>query len=100
MLATKILEKHRRRTIRRAQKYRSFSIRTNQHMVSMSLALLIVVATFFGAFIYWRLYRVQDYSTFSYNVTQVVPVPVGRVGSSFIFYKDYLQDFRRQVYYF
>ena len=69
-------------------------------MVSMSLALLIVVATFFGAFIYWRLYRVQDYSTFSYNVTQVVPVPVGRVGSSFIFYKDYLQDFRRQVYYF
>ena len=100
MLATKILEKHRRRTIRRAQKYRSFFIRTNQHMVSMSLALLIVVAVFFGAFIYWRLYRMQDYSTFSYNVTQVVPVPVGRVGSSFIFYKDYLQDFRRQVYYF
>ena len=100
MLATKILEKHRRRTIRRAQKYRSFFIRTNQHMVTISLALLIVAVLVFSAFVYWRLYRVQDHSAFMHNVTRVVPLPVGRVGSSFISYKDYLQDLRRQIYYF
>ena len=69
-------------------------------MVSVSLALLIIAGLLFGAFVYWRLYRVQDYSAFSYNITRLVPLPLGRVGSSFIPYKDYLRDLRRQVYYF
>ena len=100
MLATRILERHRRRTIRRAQRYRSFLIRTNQRMVGVSLVLLVIAGLVFGIFVYWRLYQVQDYSAFSHNITRVVPLPLGRVGSSFIPYKDYLADLRRQVHYF
>ena len=69
-------------------------------MVTISLALLIIAVLVFSVFVYWRLYRVQDHSAFIYNVTRVIPLPAGRVGSSFISYREYLQDLRRQIYYF
>ena len=100
IVINRTLERHRRRIIRRAQQYRSFFINTNQHIVSISLVVLIVAGLVFSGFIYLRLYRNQDYSVFIYNVTQILPLPVARVGSSFVSYEDYLRNLRRQIHYF
>ena len=100
ILETKAVEKHRQRIIKQAQKHRLAFISTNQRVVTTSLLVLLCAALFFASFTYWRLYRVQDYSDFSYNVTRVLPLPVARVGSSFVMYEDYLRELRRQVYYF
>ncbi len=100
VIVTKTLEKHRRRIIRRAQRYRSFFINTNQYVVSISVVVLIVAGLLFSGLIYYRLYQSQDYSVFMYNVTRVLPLPVARVGSSFVSYEEYLRELRRQIHYF
>ena len=100
VVVTGTIEKHRRRIIRRAQQYRSFFINTNQHMVGISLVVLIGAGLLFSGFVYLQLYRNQDHSAFIYNVTRVVPLPAARVGSSFVAYKDYLRHLRRQIHYF
>ena len=100
VILTKTLEKHRRRIIRGAKQYRLFFIKTNQYVVSFSLIVLAVALIAFSGFVYWRLYEVQDQSTFIYNITRVAPLPVARVGLTFVPYEDYLHDLRRQVHYF
>ena len=100
VVVTKTIEKHRRRIIRRAQRYRSFFINTNQYVVSISLVVVIVAVILFSGVVYFRLYRNQDYSVFIYNITRVLPMPVARVGSSFVSYEEYLRELRRQVHYF
>ena len=100
VLETKSVEKQRQKIIKQAQKHRLTFISTNQRIVTTSLLVLLCATLFFASFTYWRLYQVQDYSDFSYNVTRILPLPVARVGSSFVMYEDYLRELKRQVHYF
>ena len=99
-LEKEIVNKYRRRAIERARRYRLAFLHTNQRIVFVSLAILFLAGLLFSALVYWRLYVVQDYSDFAYNTTRILPLPVARVGSSFVSYHDYLQDLRRQIHYF
>ena len=100
VVVTKTVERHRRLILGRARQYRSFFINTNQRVVGVSLAVLIVATSGFGGLVYFSLYRDQSYSDFSYNMTRVLPLPVARVGSTYVPYQDYLRDLRRQIHYF
>ena len=100
MMVTRALERHRRRAIREARRHRSVLINTNQKVVTGSFFILILTLLVFGGFVYWSLYQKQDYSFFMYNITRVVPVPVARVGSTLVRYRDYLHHLRRQLRYY
>jgi len=62
--------------------------------IIISLAALIVLAVV-G---WWQLYIVQNTSTFVYNVTRVVPVPVASVDGQPVLYGDYLMRYRSAIH--
>lgn len=100
VLGVAAVDRQRQRIIKQAKKHKLAFMSTNQRVVVSSIVVLLIATFFFASFIYWRLYLLQDYSDFGYNVTRVLPLPVARVGSSFVMYEDYLRELRRQVYYF
>lgn len=100
IIVTRTVKRHRRRVIQRAQRYRSLTVNTNQRVVGVSLVVLVASLLIFSGVIYVRLYRSQEYSAFIHDVTKIAPVPVGRVGGTFVPYSQYLSILRRQVHYF
>jgi parvulin-like peptidyl-prolyl isomerase len=60
------------------------------------------VLAIIGFFVYLglALYRFQSTNTFVYGVTQVLPLPVARAGSSFVSYDSYLFQLRRYMHYY
>ena len=100
ILPTKLIDRHRKRAIFRARKYKSDLVATNQKIVIISLLIIILVLASFSGLIYWRLYQVQDHSAFMHNITRFIPLPVAKVGSRFVTYEAYLKELRRQIYYF
>ncbi|MCY4010827.1 MAG: SurA N-terminal domain-containing protein [Candidatus Saccharibacteria bacterium] len=101
ILKTRAVEKYRQRTLRRAQKLKAhLLVHTNQKTVLWSLGVISITFLILSGIIYWRLYHAQDYSVFMYNITRFVPLPVARVGSTWIAYEDYLKQLHRQIHYF
>ena len=100
LLPTKSIDRHRNRILSRARKYKSSIIDTHQKLIVISLFIILALILAFGGLMYWRLYKLQDYSSFSYNLTKILPLPVAKVGNTFVEYEDYLRELKRQIYYF
>ena len=52
------------------------------------------------SYILLSLYKFQDTSKFSYQVTKILPLPIARVGGSFVSYENYLFELRHYIHYF
>ena len=94
------LRQYRQAIIRSGDRYRSSVIITPRRLVGLSLLILILALIALIGYVSVRAYRHQDYSQFMANVTRVIPVPVARVDTTFISYRDYLQELRRYTHYF
>jgi hypothetical protein len=46
------------------------------------------------------LYKLNQYNTFLYRTTQVVPFPIARVGDNFVAYENYLFELRHFIHYY
>lgn len=66
-------------------------------LLSSLIVLLLVAATVF--FTWWQLYYAQSTSAFTYRVTQILPLPVGKVNGETVLYRDYLMDLRSSLHY-
>ncbi|MCA9347466.1 SurA N-terminal domain-containing protein [Candidatus Saccharibacteria bacterium] len=69
-------------------------------VLTVSTALVIVGLVGFSIFMSFALYRKKDTSNFTYHVTQVVPFPIAKTGSSFVLYENYLFELKRYIYYY
>lgn len=73
----------------------------SKHRVIVVSTILIVTALIvFTTYMTLALYRFQNSSDFTYRVTQAIPFPIARVGSTLVPYEHYLFDLRRYVYYY
>lgn len=86
--------------LRGARKF-IYPLSHSKHRVLMTSTILVVVAIlgFFGSMV-WLLYRRKDTSNFTYKVTQIVPFPIAKVGSSFVPYENYLFELKRYIFYY
>lgn len=66
-------------------------------IVSGILVVLLLVAT--SAFIWSQLYVWQSTSAFMHRVTQILPLPVGKIEGQTVLYRDYLTHLRSSLYY-
>lgn len=73
---------------------------SKQRIVILSSLLGLAVLLSFLAYSTYALYFQKNTSTLMYRVTQVVPFPVAKVGTSFISYEDYMFEIRQYVHYF
>lgn len=73
---------------------------SKHRIVILSSLLGIAVALSFLAYSTFDLYARKSTSTLMYRVTQVIPFPVAKVGSSFVSYEEYMFEIRQYVHYF
>jgi len=91
---------HREEVLSSARKY-IYPLQQSKHrIVRISIGLLIVVIVGFFVFCGLSLYKFQSDSSFIYDVTQVIPFPVAKVGNNWVSYDSYLFELRHDVHYY
>lgn len=91
---------HREEVLSGARKY-IYPLQHSKHrIVGISIALFVVAVIAFFSYTFLALYRFHTTSTFMYRVTQVIPFPVAKAGSSWVAYENYLFEVRRYMHYY
>jgi hypothetical protein len=99
-ITNETLGDHREEVLSSARKYIYPLQQSKHHVVRVSLSILLVVVIGFFLICGLALYKFQNDSTFLYDVTQVIPFPVARVGKSWVSYESYLFELRHDVHYY
>lgn len=91
---------HREEVLSSARKY-IYPLKQSKHrVVRVSISILVGVIVIFFITCGLLLYKFQNYSTFVYGVTQVIPFPVAKVGNSWVNYEFYLFELKHDVHYY
>jgi parvulin-like peptidyl-prolyl isomerase len=90
---------HREEVLKGARKY-IYPLQHSKHRIIVLTSVILSVAIIgFLAYSGIALYKLNQYNTFLYRITQVILFPVGRVGSNFVAYENYLFELRRYIHY-
>jgi hypothetical protein len=91
---------HREEVLSSARKY-IYPLQHSKHRV-VKISVGLLVAAIVGFFVYFglALYKFQSTSGFVYAVTQVIPFPVAKAGSSYVSYNSYLFELRHFIHYY
>ena len=94
------VHEHREEVISGAKKY-VYPLKQSRHKIVI-ISVSIIVALFVGFMSYTllSLYKFQDTSKFTYQITKIIPFPVARVGGQFVSYEKYLFELRHYTHYF
>jgi hypothetical protein len=99
-ITNETITQHREEVLSGARKF-IYPLRLSRHkIVTITVALLIAVIIGFMSFTLLNLYRWQSTSAFMYQVTKVLPLPVARIGNTYVAYENYLFELRHYVHYF
>lgn len=91
---------HREEVLSSARKY-IYPLQHSKHrVVKISISLLVVAVIGFFVYCGLALYKFQSTSGFIYGVTQVLPFPVAKAGSSYVSYNSYLFELRHYIHYY
>lgn len=94
------ISEHREEVLAGARKY-IYPLQHSRHkVVLITSTILLVVFISLMTYTLLSLYKFQSTSPFLYQVTKIVPLPVARVGGSFISYENYLFELNRYIHYF
>jgi hypothetical protein len=91
---------HREEVLSSARKY-IYPLQHSKHRV-VKISVGLLVAAIIGFFVYFglALYKFQSTSGFVYAVTQVIPFPVAKAGTSYVTYNSYLFELRHYIHYY
>lgn len=94
------LSEHREAVLGRARRFIYPLKHSRKHVVRFSLTIIIGVIIAFLGFCALELYYFQSTSSFIYSVSEIVPFPVAKAGSSWISYSSYLFELKRNLHYY
>lgn len=99
-ITTETIGEHREQVLSGARKY-IYPLQHSKHRIVV-ITTAIIIATMLAFLVYCAaaLYRLYQYNTFLYRVTQVVPFPIARTGGRFVDYENYLFELRHYVHYY
>jgi parvulin-like peptidyl-prolyl isomerase len=83
-----------------ARKYIYPLSHSRHKIVIVTVTLVIAVVIGFTTFVTVNLYKLQSTSAFMYQITKVLPLPVARIGGTFVSYENYLFELRHYIHYF
>jgi hypothetical protein len=94
------IAEHREEVLGSARKY-IYPLQHSKHrIVLITTSLFVVSVVAFFSYCTLALYKFKSRSGFLYGVTQVIPFPVGKAGSSFVAYENYLFELRHYTHYY
>lgn len=91
---------HREELLSSARKYIYPLEHTKRRIITVSVWLLVVGVLSLFTYTSLALYKFQSSSSFLYYVTQVIPFPIAKAGSSFVAYENYLFELRHYTHYY
>lgn len=97
-ITNETVAEHRERILAGGRRFK-YPIQYARHKLVIN-AIIISIAGIIvlGIVGWWQLYIVQNTSTFVYNVTRVVPLPVASVDGQPVLYGDYLMRYRSAIH--
>ena len=99
-ITTENIHEHREVVLGGAKKF-VYPLKHSRHkIVIISVSIFVALFVGFMSYILLSLYKFQDTSKFTYQVTKILPLPIARVGGSFVSYEDYLFELRHYIHYF
>lgn len=99
-ITNETVTQHREEVLSGARKY-IYPLRHSRHKIVIITAVLLVIAIIsFSTYVLLSLYKFQSTSAFIYQVTKVLPLPVGRVGGTYVSYESYLFELRHYIHYY
>jgi hypothetical protein len=91
---------HREDVLKSARKYIYPLQHSKNRIIIITTTIIIVFIVAFFSYCTLALYKFQNYSSFLYKVTQVIPFPIARVNGHFISYNNYLFELEHYVHYY
>ena len=91
---------HREDILKSARKYIYPLQHSKNRIIFITTTIIIVLVVAFFSYCTLALYKFQNYSTFIYKVTQVIPFPVARINGHFISYNNYLFELEHYIHYY
>ena len=99
-ITNETIAEHREEILKGARKYIYPLQHSKYRVVLVSGALFILSVVVFFSYCLLGLYKFKQDSGFLYRVTQVLPFPVARTGSTLVSYENYLFEVRHYRHYF
>lgn len=99
-ITNETVAEHREEVLGSARKYIYPLSHSKRRILVLTTGLLGLAIIIFFTYCIAALYKFQSTSTFTYGVTQVIPFPVGKVGSSWVSYESYLFELRHTMHYY
>jgi parvulin-like peptidyl-prolyl isomerase len=91
---------HREAVLSKARKYIYPLSHSRRKIVVTTVSLVIAVVLAFMTYIVVNLYKMQTTTAFMYQITKVIPLPIARIGGTFVSYENYLFELRHYIHYF
>ncbi len=91
---------HRENVLSSARKYIYPLQHSRKRIVKISTSIIILAVVALFAYIGLALYKFQNTSSFIYGVTQIIPLPVAKVGGFWVSYESYLFELKRYMHYY
>lgn len=99
-ITNETVTQHREEVLGGARKY-IYPLRHSRHkIVIITIGILVAVIIGFTSYVLLSLYKFQSTSSFIYQVTKVLPLPVGRIGGTYVSYESYLYELRHYIHYY
>lgn len=99
-ITNETVAEHREEVLSTARKY-IYPLQQSRHrIVIITITIFVAVVLAFFTYTLLALYRFNNTSMFMYRVTQIIPFPVARAGSSVVAYENYLFELRRYMHYY
>ncbi len=99
-ITNETVSEHREEVLSSARKYIYPLQHSRKRIVTLSSLIISLAIILFFAYVGVELYKFQNTSSFIYGVTQVLPLPVAKVGSHWVSYESYLFELRRYMHYY
>lgn len=91
---------HREEILGSARKY-IYPLQHSKHrLVVISTTIFLIAVVVFFSYCVVALYKFKSTSSFLYNVTQVIPLPIARIGNDFVSYENYLFEISHYTHYY
>lgn len=99
-ITNETVAEHREEVLSTARKYIYPLQHSRKRIVFTSASIVVLAVLVFFTYLGLALYKFQNTSGFIYGVTQVLPLPVAKVGGSWVSYESYLFELRRYIHYY
>ncbi|HMI09352.1 MAG TPA: peptidylprolyl isomerase [Candidatus Saccharimonadales bacterium] len=98
-ITNETVAEHRERILAGGRRFK-YPMQYARHRLVFNTIIVAVVALVVLVIVgWWQLYSVQNTSSFMYQVTRILPLPVASVDSAQVRYSDYLMGYNASIHY-